>query len=155
MGAVGIVVLGAAYFFFQSSQQSPQEEMTEEMEEMMDEPENEMMPEEHSMMGEHTIVFSGSAYTPREITIKKGDKVTFRNESSREMWPASAMHPSHAVYPGSGRQKCETEEKDKIFDACQGMASGREWSFVFDQAGEWFYHDHLMPEANGKITVQE
>lgn len=140
IGTVGIVALGAAYFFSQSSQESPQEEM---------------MPEEHSMMGEHTIVFSGTAYSPREITIKKGDKVTFRNDSEREMWPASAMHPSHAVYPGSSIGKCDTEEEDQIFDACRRIASGTEWSFVFDQVGAWFYHDHLMPEANGKITVQE
>lgn len=155
IGAIGIVVFGAVLFFFQFTQQTPQEEMVEEMGEMMEESENGMMPEEHSMMGEHTIVFSGNAYSPREITIKKGDTITFRNEGEREMWPASAIHPSHRAYPGSGIEKCETAEKDNIFDACKGLISGAEWSFAFNEVGEWFFHDHLMPEENGKITVQE
>jgi plastocyanin len=116
----GVIILGVGVlFFFQSSQvevpsgqpEMMGEGMIEEMEEVMDESGNEMMTgDEMGMMAEHTVVYSNEGYTPKELTIKKGDRVTFRNESVRETWPASAMHPSHNVYPGSSIQKCESEE---------------------------------------------
>jgi plastocyanin len=36
-----------------------------------------------------------------------------------------------------------------------GLKQGEEWSFVFDESGEWFYHDHLRSDMFGKIMVQE
>ena len=158
----GAIVLGVgALLFFQSSQEQEESDMMDEgMIEEMEEEMGEMMPvmgEEmvDEMMAEHTVVYSDEGYNPKELTIKKGDTVTFRNESSRETWPASAMHPSHNAYPGSGIQKCETEERTSIFDACMGLKQGEEWSFVFGEAGEWFYHDHNMADMFGKIIVQE
>ena len=145
----GAVVLGVgALLFFQSSQEQEQPEIMEEFGHEM------MASDEMGMMGEH-VVYSDEGYTPKELTIKKGDRVTFRNESARETWPASAMHPSHTVYPGSSIQKCESEEMMHIFDACIGLEEGEEWSFVFEEPGEWFYHDHLKPDMFGKIIVQE
>ena len=145
---VVVVVLGAAFFFLQpKNEEQPVGEVMEEV--------GEMVEEEHSMMTEHSVVYSDGGYAPEELTIKKGDKVTFRNESARETWPASAMHPSHSVYPGSSIQKCETEEMTRIFDACVGLKQGEEWSFVFEEPGEWFYHDHLRPDMFGKIMVQK
>jgi len=145
----GAVVLGVgALLFFQSSQEQEQPEM-------MEEPGHEMTTgDEMGMMGEHVVVYSDEGYIPKELTTKKGDKVTFRNESARETWPASAMHPSHSVYPGSSIQKCETEEMTRIFDACMGLKQGEEWSFVFDEVGTWWYHDHLNVAATGMIIVQ-
>lgn len=152
IGSVVVIAVAAGAVWYSKQIQDISEEAMEE--EMMGEEEG-MMEEDHSTMREHTIVFVGTAYSPREITIRKGDRIVFRNDSERQMWPASAMHPSHTAYPGSNIQKCETQERDSIFDACQGIDSGESWSFVFDHAGEWFFHDHLMPQANGKIIVQE
>ena len=160
---VGVVVLGAAYFFMQSNTDQGEpavEEMEEEMGEM-----GEMMPVigedgveemivEGSMMGEHVVVYSDGGYAPKELTIKKGEKVTFRNESARETWPASAMHPSHTLYPGSSIQKCETEEMTRVFDACMGLKQGEEWSFEFQEVGTWNYHDHKHAEHWGTIIVE-
>lgn len=150
-----VVVLGVgALLFFQSSQEQEQSEMQGEGpfgmgKQEMDEPGHEMM------MGEHVVVYSDSGYSPKELTIKKGDTVKFHNESTRETWPASAMHPSHSLYPGSSIQKCETEEMTNIFDACMGLKQGEEWSFMFDHVGTWGYHDHLNSSMFGKIMVQE
>ena len=160
----GAIVLGVgALLFFQSSQEQEESDMMDEgMIEEMEEEMGEMMPvmgEEmvDEMMAEHTVVYSDEGYNPKELTIKKGDTVTFRNESSRETWPASAMHPSHTSYPGSAYAKCfdGTSDKSKLFDACRGLTQGEEWSFVFGEAGEWFYHDHNMADMFGKIIVQE
>lgn len=141
-----------ALLFFQSSQEQEDADM---MDEGMIEEMGEMMEDEMPMMGEHVVMYSDSGYSPNELAIKKGDTVTFRNESARETWPASAMHPSHTAYPGSSIQKCETEEMTGIFDACMGLKQGEEWSFMFGEQGEWFYHDHLRPDMFGKIMVQE
>lgn len=159
IGGAVIIVGAGVFFYFQSSQQSPQEEMREEMMPPSSETSagqgEEMMGEEHSMMTEHVVVYSSSGYAPKELTIKKGDKVTFRNESNRETWPASALHPSHAMYPGSSIGKCDTGEREQIFDACHGLKKGEEWFFVFDEVGVWGYHDHLNPSMFGKIIMEE
>lgn len=89
----------------------------------------------------HEISFSGTAFSPATLTIKKGDIVVFRNNSDKDFWPASAMHPDHLLYPE--------------FDAKQALAPGSKYEFKFLKVGAWGFHDHLTPTAFGKITVQE
>lgn len=100
----------------------------------------------------HTIEMSSSGFTPSTLTIKKGDTVTFVNTDGGSYWPASAIHPTHEVYPGSSINKCGTSEEPMIFDACGSVEDS--WSFTFNDAGEWMYHDHLGTSRFGKITVQ-
>ena len=78
--------------------------------------------------------------------------VTFFNEDSNKHWPASAMHPTHTLYPGSGIEKCGTGEK--IFDACKGLEQGESFSFTFNEKGSWKYHDHLSVSSTGTIVVE-
>ena len=100
------------------------------------------------------IIFTDSGFSPNLLTIKLGETVTFKNESSKPTWPASAMHPTHKVYPGSDIEKCGTAEESKIFDACRDIPAGGSWSFGFDNVGTWGYHDHLDASKFGKIIVQ-
>ena len=101
-----------------------------------------------------TVTYTDSGYSPREATISQGGTVTFKNQSSREMWPATAIHPTHTIYPGSDIQKCGTSEDSRIFDACKGVAPGESWSFRFREEGSWGYHDHLQTSNTGKIIVE-
>ena len=88
-----------------------------------------------------TVMRMGDAgYTPSNITIAAGDEATFINESSVPRWPASAIHPTHEIYPE--------------FDPKEAIAPGASWSFTFDRAGLWRYHDHLNPTISGTITVE-
>lgn len=96
-----------------------------------------------------TVTFSDSGYAPATVTIKKGVTVTFVNASARSTWPASAFHPTHTVYPTTGG--C----LGSMFDACRGLGNGESWTFTFDQAGSWKYHDHLNPSFRGTIEVKE
>ncbi len=96
----------------------------------------------------NTIHFTEAGYSPKSINVKKGTTVTFRNQSKQSMWPASAMHPTHAVYPTTGGCVGST------FDACKGIMPGEEWTFTFDLAGDWKYHDHLSPKNFGSIVVE-
>lgn len=93
-------------------------------------------------------------FAPSALTVAKGDSVTWVNETDGTVWPASAMHPTHTVYPGSGIEKCGTAEAATIFDACAGIAPGGSWSFVFNEVGTWKYHDHLRATVFGSVTVE-
>ena len=96
----------------------------------------------------HTVTILDSGYEPKELTIKKGDMVIWFNEGSRTNWPASASHPSHTVYPESGG--CI----GSAFDACKGLLPGEEYSFQFNETGNWGYHNHLGPSKWGRIIVE-
>jgi plastocyanin len=103
---------------------------------------------------EVVITITTNGFNPKEIEITKGTKVTWINKQSNPSWPASAVHPTHEVYPGSSIKKCGTSEEDKIFDACRGLQQGEKWSFIFNEVGEWYYHDHLNPSWKGEIEVK-
>ncbi|MBI2453053.1 MAG: hypothetical protein HYV55_02385 [Parcubacteria group bacterium] len=105
--------------------------------------------------GSQTVIaYTDQGYSPASVNIKKGDTVVWKNESSKDMWPASAMHPTHTVYPGSGITKCNTAEQPTIFDACASVSPGSSWSFKFLQTGSWKFHDHLLPTNFGTINVE-
>lgn len=95
-----------------------------------------------------TVEITSTVFSPISMTIKAGDTLTFVNKDSSFHWPASAVHPTHSVYPESGG--CIGSK----FDACKGLAQGESWSFTFNQKGTWGYHDHLNPGLTGTIIVQ-
>lgn len=100
-----------------------------------------------------TVSITDSGFVPAMVNIKKGDSVTWVNNSSSPVWPASANHPTHTVYPGSGIEKCDTADQPGIFDACLGIALGGSWTFRFNEIGSWKYHDHLDPSHFGTVNV--
>lgn len=87
-----------------------------------------------------TITYTDSGFSPTTLTIKSGDTVVFKNSGSKDFWPASAIHPTHTIYPE--------------FDAKKGIAPGATYSFTFTRIGSWKYHNHLNPSLTGTITVQ-
>ncbi|MEK7576104.1 MAG: hypothetical protein AAB482_00235 [Patescibacteria group bacterium] len=101
-----------------------------------------------------TISMTDTGYSPATLNMKMGTTVIFKNDGENEHWPASAMHPTHTVYPGSNIEKCNTPDESKIFDACRGISKGSSWSFQFNNKGIWRYHDHLYPKLFGSITVE-
>lgn len=96
----------------------------------------------------YVVVYTDSGYTPPSLTIKKGDNVTFKNMSTKGMWTASAMHPTHKEYPTTGGCISST------FDSCKSILPGEEWSFNFDKVGTWRYHNHVNSSQYGSITVE-
>lgn len=104
---------------------------------------------------EAVIRYTGTAYVPDVMHVSVGQGVTWVNSSDELFWPASNLHPTHTAYPGSGIKKCDTPERGGIFDACESLESGSEYSFVFTEEGQWRYHDHINPQATGTIIVSE
>ncbi|OGN03306.1 MAG: hypothetical protein A2655_00555 [Candidatus Yanofskybacteria bacterium RIFCSPHIGHO2_01_FULL_43_42] len=101
-----------------------------------------------------TVTYSDSGYNPTTVTIKSGDIVVFKNSGSKIMWTASAAHPTHNIYPGSGIEMCGTNTLVEFFDACRGYGLGESWEFRFDKRGTWKYHNHLQPSHAGTIIVE-
>ncbi len=95
-----------------------------------------------------TIDMTTDGFSPKTVTIKAGQIVMFKNSGTINQWPASAVHPTHGVYPESGG--CI----GSAFDACKGLTPGESWSFTFNQKGSWNYHDHLNPSLVGTIKVE-
>ncbi|MDO8633471.1 MAG: hypothetical protein Q7K38_02930 [Candidatus Wildermuthbacteria bacterium] len=110
--------------------------------------------EEEPGLSVNSVMYTNSGYASQAYSVKAGDTVTWINQSTNPMWPATAVHPTHEVYPGSGIAKCQTTEAATIFDACKPIAPGEEWSFSFTEKGSWGYHDHLSPNHRGTITVE-
>lgn len=112
-----------------------------------------VMPEKASIRT-NAIEITSAGFNPKELTIKQGDTVTWINKDANGHWPASAKHPTHEVYPGSGIGKCGTAEQSKILDACQDIKQDGSWIFIFNEKGTWAYHDHSNPTLFGKIIVE-
>lgn len=91
--------------------------------------------------GETTVSYTDAGYVPNRITVKKGTKVTFRNDSSVGMWTASGVHPTHQLLPG--------------FDALKSVAKGSIYEYTFVKVGTWKYHNHVQPADTGIVTVVE
>lgn len=155
-----IVVLGAVYMLVRKGAEKGdigEGAKTEQPAPVASEPTAppaEAVPAEEAAAGQG-VVFTENGYEPNEVTVKKGEAVTFVNATATPTWPASAQHPDHKVYPGSDIAKCDTLEASTIFDACKGLAEGESWAFTFNEVGTWNYHDHLNPTKFGKIIVTE
>ncbi len=100
------------------------------------------------------VKITENGFEPKLLEINEGDIVQWTNEVGRQSWPASAVHPSHTLYPGSGIEKCETNQEEEIFDACRGLGFGGIYRFVFTEKGNWNYHDHLKSSVTGTIIVK-
>ncbi len=86
------------------------------------------------------VTFSDQGYAPNSLRVKAGTSVTFKNQSTTSMWPASNPHPVHSEYPE--------------FDAKHPYSHGESYSFTFARTGTWGYHDHLHPNLRGTISVE-
>ena len=100
-----------------------------------------------------TVEIKSSGFSPQTLQIKQGNRVIFLNKDTSPHWPASAVHPTHTVYPGSSITKCGTNQQSTIFDACKGLSQGESFIFTFNEKGTWKYHDHLNPSSTGTIVV--
>lgn len=97
---------------------------------------------------QNVVTYTNAGYSPNTLRVKAGATVTFKNDSSQSMWTASGVHPTHRLYPTTGGCIGST------FDACKGIQPDNSWSFKFDIAGTWKYHNHLNPSDTGTIVVE-
>lgn len=149
---IAVVIIAAAalggYFLFGGLYKSPYTHETQNQQRLPP-PTNQTPANEKNV-----IIYTNADYSPNTITIKAGETVIWKNQSSRSMWPASAMHPTHRVYSGTSLDEHCPDITNSDFDACTGMLPGNSWSFKFDKIGSWKYHDHLNPYSTGTVAVE-
>ncbi len=141
---VAVVVLGGYFILKAIYQPTPSVSQTSNQQPATQQPPASPVP----IVKENVVTYTNSGYSPSTLTVKKGQTVIFKNESSQSMWTASGNHPSHTLYPTTGGCLGST------FDACAGIQPGNSWSFKFDISGTWQYHNHLNPGDFGAITVE-
>jgi plastocyanin len=100
-----------------------------------------------------TIRYTANGFSPSAVTIARGRTVTFVNETSGNMWVAADEHPVHTEFDGTDRAThCSGSYAGPTpFDQCQ---NGSTYSFVFNKAGTFGYHNHSAAQFEGTITVQ-
>ena len=87
-----------------------------------------------------TIVkITQSGFSPKTVTIKVGEAVTWMNDDSAVHTVNSAVHPTHQVYPPLN---------------LGNIQAGGKLSLTFPEAGTYKYHDHLNPSLTGSVTVE-
>lgn len=102
----------------------------------------------------YEVIYTDSGYSPKEITIKIGETVTWKNQSSGGMWTSSGMHPTHVIYSGSSLDEHCPDIKNVSFDECASAQPGESWSFKFNKEGIWKYHNHVRASDFGSIIVE-
>ncbi len=99
-----------------------------------------------------TIRYTDQGFTPADITISKGDTVTWVNETTGTMWVASDVHPTHVLYSGTNRSAHCPDTANTTFDQCE---NGSDFSFTFDKVGAWEYHNHSRANFTGTVNVTQ
>ncbi len=80
------------------------------------------------------ISISNFAFTPSQITVKKGTKVTWTNNDS----------VTHQIAADSGNGP-----------SSDPLSNGQSYSFTYNSIGTFAYHCTIHPEMHGTVTVTE
>jgi len=91
---------------------------------------------------ETKVTYNSQGFSPKSVTIQKGDTVVFEIKTGKAASIASDPHPMHTGYP----------EFDQYKSDQRGASTFR---FTFDKVGTWQYHDHLNANMTGTVIVTE
>lgn len=87
------------------------------------------------------VTISSSGFVPATINVKVGQGVIWTNDSSANHEVASDPYPKNNALGG--------------FDEKQPLIPGDSFSFVFNKAGTYTYHDNLNPYTiKGTVIVK-
>jgi plastocyanin len=86
-----------------------------------------------------TVWIMGGSFNPSVVTIAAGETVTWINKDETKRKVAADPHPS-----GSTLTALHSDE----------LGQNESYSFTFDTAGTWGYHDYLNPIKSGQIIVK-
>jgi len=94
------------------------------------------------MNGVVVVEYTESGFSPKEVTINKGQTVKFVNKTSSTFSVASNPHPTHTKLPALDQWK------DPKFK------SQTTYEFTFTQAGKFDYHNHMKESDGGAVIVK-
>ncbi len=102
------------------------------------------------VLGETTVTYTDTGFSPASVTVKKGQSVTFVNAGTGRMWVGADEHPSHTQYSGTARQEHCPDTTGTAFDQC-GVSE--RYTFTFAKTGTWGYHNHVGASHSGTVIV--
>lgn len=154
---ITIVVIALAliggYFLIKGNTQVPQSNVNQQSN-ILPETNANIEPSTTQSVENYEVKYTDSGYAPKELTVKVGDTVTWKNENSNGMWTASAMHPTHIIYGGTSLDEHCPDMQNTSFDECKSAQPGESWSFTFDKKGTWRYHNHVQASDFGSVIVE-
>lgn len=86
------------------------------------------------------ITFTNSGFSPQDVSVKKGTKITVKNDSDSNVQFSSDDHPTHTK---------QTEMNLRT------LQPGESASFTVTRVGTWGFHDHIDDSKTGTLTVTE
>lgn len=89
---------------------------------------------------EIVVIFTGTSFIPKTLTIKAGQSVTFLNKSDKGMWVTSDPYSEKNSYPELNQEKT--------------VAKNGSYKFTFNTPGSWSYQHQNMPEIKGFVIVR-
>lgn len=146
-----IILLGGYFLLKDTSEPIPSVSESTNQEPITEPSTLEQPSEQLPTTEENVITYTNTGYSPNTITIKVGETVIFKNQSTNNMWTASGAHPTHFLYSGTSLEEHCPDVSSTAFDQC---GSGNEYSFTFMKSGTWKYHNHLNPSDTGTIVVE-
>lgn len=87
-----------------------------------------------------TITYTDEGFTPAKVVVKKGEVITVKNNSTRNLQFSSADHPTHRLDPELNMNVLKPGESGNI---------------TVSTVGTHGYHDHLDASMTGTIEVTE
>ncbi len=86
------------------------------------------------------IVLSDQGFLPKTVSVKKGTRVVWINNSKDTATVNSDDHPSHTKSPVLNLGEFEP---------------GSNLQLILDKPGTYSYHNHLNPEMTGTVIITE
>lgn len=94
----------------------------------------------YSVMPRTVVVKRTAAgFTPSTVLIRKHDTVRFVNDTSKPLWIESDRYVSALIYPDA--------------NMTEPVVPGSSWSFTFNEAGVWAFHDADKRTYKGEVLV--
>lgn len=140
VAVIAVVVIAAGGFFFLNSNKtsSPKGVAQPTMTQEETTPTIELTASE-AAMNEVRVELTSSGFSPKDITIDKGTKVVWTNNSGQAATVNSAPHPVHTSYPPLN---------------LGSFNDGQSVELVFDETGTYKYHNHFNSGQTGSVTVK-
>ena len=141
---LAVVIVGGAAFAFTrgrdyDTQQTGTTQQTEQTTQEQAPAGEEPAGDEASGEVAATITYTDSGFEVDNQTVPAGSTIKVVNNSQASLEFASDVHPTHQL------------NSEFNFGNVQAGASG---TFTVNEAGTWGFHNHLVPNHTGEITVE-
>ncbi len=135
-----VLVLGGGAFLFLNNNKSAPAETNQTPNESVNQTETQatLEPTEASAK-EANVTLTSTGFSPKSLTIDKGTKVIWTNESGQTATVNSDPHPTHTAYPPLN---------------LGSFSDGEGIELVFNEAGTFSYHNHFDATVRGTIIVK-